>query len=470
MISPGRLASLLISSALLASHPVLGSAVAVCPAGDGASLSNLRDAGADLVEAGDLAAAAACFEQVLRLTDGGATRLGRDGLVEAQVLHHQHQLSDDYLNLGLTQYGLGLMKPALASLESAVVHNEDNEAAHQVIGSLLLGLSEHRRRDLVERLKIAVAAKPGDAVLLSRLGAAHGDLGELDAAASYYRQALGIDPAQAFGRYHYDLILQQQRHEQQDSEALLRAPPAYIQELFDSGADHFDDELLGPLRYRGPGLLQHALLAAFNNTRPAERPPAAGPPTWHVVDLGVGTGLVGQVVRPWARRLVGVDLSPRMVEQARGKTRQPGKSALYDELVLAEASDYLGARERRAAVDLIVAADLMVYLGCLDAVLGAASHAVRSAGFLGFSTEQLARQPRAESHAHDDAAGGSRNNINGKTGWRRLASSGRFAHDHQYVQSVARKHGFDLVIKTTGVGRYEGGHPVNMDFHVFRRR
>ena len=37
-----------------------------------------------------------------------------------------------------------------------------------------------------------------------------------------------------------------------------------------------------------------------------------------VLDLGCGTGLCGPLLRPYARALAGVDLSPQMLERMRG--------------------------------------------------------------------------------------------------------------------------------------------------------
>src|SRR5690348_4724110 len=82
-------------------------------------------------------------------------------------------------------------------------------------------------------------------------------------------------------------------------------PTAYIRSLFDGYAPGFEDSLVGRLGYRGPDLLVDALARAAPLTTLNS-----------VLDLGCGTGLAGAAIRPHAKRLTGVDLSPRMLQAA----------------------------------------------------------------------------------------------------------------------------------------------------------
>ena len=104
----------------------------------------------------------------------------------------------------------------------------------------------------------------------------------------------------------------------------------YVRRLFDQHAPEFDASLLGRLDYRGPAVLLDALKAAGAPQRFES-----------VLDLGCGTGLAGVAVRPFCQRLTGMDISPGMIEQARGK-------AIYDRLEAAELLDFLGGEPPRA--------------------------------------------------------------------------------------------------------------------------
>src|SRR5262249_52619438 len=97
-----------------------------------------------------------------------------------------------------------------------------------------------------------------------------------------------------------------------------------------------------------------------------------------VADLGCGTGLCGSFLRPYARRLVGIDLSPNMLAQARERGH-------YDELVDRELTSYLCAHP--ASFDVAVAGDVLCYFGELGEVVDAAFEALRPRGFFAFTLE-----------------------------------------------------------------------------------
>ncbi len=73
--------------------------------------------------------------------------------------------------------------------------------------------------------------------------------------------------------------------------------------------------------------------------------------------MGCGTGLCGPLIRGYARRLIGIDLSSGMLTQAKEKQ-------LYDELWQVELTEYL--RDQVEAFDVIVSADTLVYFGALE--------------------------------------------------------------------------------------------------------
>ena len=101
------------------------------------------------------------------------------------------------------------------------------------------------------------------------------------------------------------------------------------------------------LGYRGPALLFKAVLAAPCR----EREPAF---FGRAIDLGCGTGLAARAFAGLAGEIVGIDLSPRMIERARA-------TGLYAELEVAEMLEGL-RRQPDASADLILAADVMVYV------------------------------------------------------------------------------------------------------------
>ena len=185
-----------------------------------------------------------------------------------------------------------------------------------------------------------------------------------------------------------------------------RAADEFVRRTFAGFADGFD-RILTRLDYRAPALVAQAVRTL------------AGEPAraLAVLDAGVGTGWCGADLRPFARTLVGVDLSPEMLAKAR--ERQIDDRPTYDELVEGELTAFL--RARPLAYDLIVSADTLVYFGPLEDVLGAAAGALLPGGHLVFTVEQ----------APDDAAGGFR-----------LNPHGRYSHAEAYLRRTLAAAGF----------------------------
>ena len=174
------------------------------------------------------------------------------------------------------------------------------------------------------------------------------------------------------------------------------APAAFVRDLFDEYADRFEDDLVGTLRYRG----HEQVCAPLAALRPT--------PFESALDLGCGSGLAAPLLRPLARQLAGVDLSPRMVERA-------AATRLYDELRVAELLAHLAATPARH--DLVVACDVFIYLGNLEPVLAAVSRVLLPGGLFAFTVE--------EGHA--------------EAGYDLLPTL-RYAHSEAYLRALARAH------------------------------
>jgi len=104
-----------------------------------------------------------------------------------------------------------------------------------------------------------------------------------------------------------------------------------------------------------------------------------------MIDLGCGTGLAAIAFAPICDAIDGVDLSPAMLERARPK-------ALYLCLTLGEVVATLAA-EPEANADLLVAADVVVYLGDLGPLLGEAARVLEPGGLLAFTAERSDSAP-----------------------------------------------------------------------------
>jgi len=233
--------------------------------------------------------------------------------------------------------------------------------------------------------------------------------GEHERAAAFYRDWLAQEPGNPYVQHHLAAALGQTPE---------RASDAYVEQVFDQFAASFDAHL-ATLQYRAPELVADALRAAL--------PPPAS--QLAVADLGCGTGLCGPLLRPWARSLVGCDLSSAMLERAAPRR-------VYDELHKAELVQFLAGRP--AAFDLLVSADTLIYFGELAPVFAAAHAALRPGGALVFTLEAL-----------DDAA----------ADWR-LTESGRYAHASGGLRARLAAAGFAEAAISAITPRHESGRAV----------
>jgi predicted TPR repeat methyltransferase len=148
---------------------------------------------------------------------------------------------------------------------------------------------------------------------------------------------------------------------------------AHARHLFDQHAPRFD-ESLQHLAYCGPQLLA-AAVGAVRRT--------AGRPTRfdEMLDLGCGTGLCGAAFRSDVDHLTGVDISAGMIAEVRRK-------ALYDRVETGELLAFL-ATEAAAGrcYDLVVAADVLVYVRDLARVASAVRRVLAPHGLFAFTVE-----------------------------------------------------------------------------------
>ncbi len=337
--------------------------------------------GLQLLQAGQPAAAAAQFEGALALVPGRPSAL---------------------TNLGVARLEAGQPAQAVEPLQEAVDAEPGNADAwgHLAVALAQLG----RRGPALEAAGRALALQPR----LGRVWAVQADLlreiGDTAGAIAAHEQALALQWEPALQRWYLDSLRG------------LRppAPPeAYVRGLFDGYAADFDRHLVEVLQYRAPQLLAQGLQG--------RRYAAA-------LDLGCGTGLCGPLLRPLVDRLDGLDLAPAMVEAARA-------TGAYDEVLQGDVAGHLAATQRR--YDLLVAADVFIYVGALDGVFAGAARVLRPGGTLCFSLE-------------DSTA---------PQGWE-LRPSLRYAHGEAYIRSLADQHGFNLRALSRHPLRIDRGQPL----------
>ena len=262
-------------------------------------------------------------------------------------------------NLGVVFRANGRVADAEAAYRAAIEIDPDHADAHHNLGVLLNGLG--REAEAARCFSKVITLRPKHPEARRLLALAHYTLGEVDKAIEIFDEWLQEEPDDPIARH---MLAACSGRDMPD-----RASDAFIETTFDSFAASFDAKLAS-LAYRAPALVAEMLARSGVEASQA----------FDVVDAGCGTGLCGQLVAPYARRLVGVDLSESMLARARERN-------VYDELVKHELTAFL--QDTPESFDVIVSADTLVYFGPLDAVTAAAANALRPGGVLVFTVEEL---------------------------------------------------------------------------------
>ncbi|CAJ1381108.1 unnamed protein product [Effrenium voratum] len=457
--------------------------------------ANLLQAGAKAHKNGDLKAAEELYEQALAEKDKSET-----GAEVAELLHLLGALRIQ--KLGVDDDDEGPQKPPTAELEAGVAllrraaaalpsSAEDSARARLLcsLGTALLrpGAPEAMLREGLQLLRVALrldatrwaawynVARALALLAAEREKACGEDTSEIQALneekVSALRSARRLKPRHSGCLYRLGMSLREAGQQEEAGEALdeflqvarndhsrcgkrrsagaqhwlavLRkettatAPAEYVAGLFDCYAERFDEHLVGALEYRTPELLEEELKQAKSSLQLD---------FGFCVDLGCGTGLMGPRLRKLGvEKLEGVDLSRNMLQVAEEKQRG------YDRLVCGDLLELLSQE-----LDLVVAADVFVYLGDLQPVLAACGRCLRPRGLAAFSTEAPPRRGSANEEEGPVPENGFK-----------LAETGRYLHRASYVTQTAEGCGLKLWKRCNVVLRKNGGKPVHGHLHLF---
>jgi predicted TPR repeat methyltransferase len=333
--------------------------------------------------------------------------------------------------LGVALHRAGRIEDAIASLRDAVRQDPNHAVAFYHLAAAYRTRNEPK--EVRKCLNKALEIDPEMAQAWQALGVLEAELGNRAQSESALRRVARMRQSQQRPVFAQSPIADLQRRLMPEgatgqlyhllaNELGLPGPasasPDQVAALFDKYADSFDQHLCGALNYRAPDLLADAIRRL--NPRPG---------SLDVLDLGCGTGLCGPPLRAVARTLMGVDLSRGMIQKARER-------GSYDELFVGELVEFLKQGQR--AFDLLVAADVLNYIGDLAPVMESAVGALRNHGQFAFTIEvfegerfQLQRQ------------------------------SHRYAHSRSYIAHLARILGFEMRILEAAILRTDNAQPVH---------
>jgi predicted TPR repeat methyltransferase len=271
-------------------------------------------------------------------------------------------------------------------------------------------------------------------------------------AVRYYRQALRHGGHDTAVHYNYAHVLEHTGHPlraawqywqllQHDPSCVAaayrlrilthRAPPCaplpYVEQLFNGYAATYNASLLDNLQYQGTSTLFRLL-----------KPHLPGGKTATVLDIGCGTGLMGQALSPVVAAIDGVDVAAAMLEQAR-------ESGVYRALYQQDILSFLPNKD--GLYDVVVSADCFPYIGALESLFSALSRVLVPGGLLAFTTEAYERWSVS------------------RRGWK-VTRPGRYQHRQRFVLRTAAANAFQP--HQTSPLRWEGERYLNGEFYVFQ--
>ena len=271
------------------------------------------------------------------------------------------------LDRAITRHVKGQLDEAFTLYVQALQENPRNQVAASLISAILRTHFElaltlmkvGRNAEAIQSFQHVLAIQPDESAAHAYLGRLFIAGNDLSQAAPHLRHYLRLVPEDPIGAR---MLLAHIGAEPIPD----RPAQSYITRFYDNYAKSYDQKLINSLQYQCPQLI----LAALQKHCPQKVA---------ILDLGCGTGLCGQAVKPLAKRLDGVDLSPQMLTKAQ-------QLNVYDQLTAEDLYPFLD--KKAGCYDVIVAAGLFEHIGDPRQVFSAAFKALKDRGRFIFTAEE----------------------------------------------------------------------------------
>ena len=251
---------------------------------------------------------------------------------------------------------------------------------------------------------------------LNNLAAIEMRLGHREEAIAYLNRALIANPQDEASQ----LMLHALTGDKKQPQASLE----YVRNLFNNYALYYDQHMRDALKYTLP---QHIIRILHKLGRHQVN---------RTLDMGCGTGMSGSVLREISHHLSGIDLSKKMLAEARSK-------GIYDQLFEMDLVDFLQQHDQN--YDLIVAADVLPYLGDLEALFSTIHSKLTENGLFVFSCE-----------------------ISHQALWE-LQASVRFSHHPDYIHTLCTRFELQLIYQEQVTARQQASENLDVIVYVAQK-
>ena len=345
----------------------------------------------------------------------------------------------------------GRINESLVATQKSVQLEPQDAEAHNNLGNTLKELG--RLDEAEASYKKAIALKPDYAKAYNNLGVTLQELGRLKEAEASYKKAIKLKPDYAKAHYNLGKVYKTiakyskavecfEKTLELSSEDLLGAtlqlatlgkrkipdktPEKYMREFYRKKSKNWNNFDKKKDNYRGHLLIENAFKKTHNISKKID-----------ILDMGCGTGSLARILRPYARSLVGVDLSPDMLFKAE-------EICLYDSLYEKDLSQYLG--EVLNYYDTVVAAAVLIHFNDLDNIFFLVRDSLKINGRFIFSIFE-------ETQKNKD-----------------LNSFLMYAHSDDYVTALSDRLNLKIIYKQKDIHEYHKGNSVPAIIYVLEKK
>ena len=368
-----------------------------------------------------------------------------------QAITLKPDYAEVHYNLGITLKELGKLDEAKTSYRKVITLKPDYAEAHYNLGNTLK--EQGRLNEAEASYGQAITLKPDHAAAHSNLGATLQELGKLDEAEASYRKAIALKPDHAEAHYNLGKVYKKiakyskavecfEKTLELSSEDLMGAtlqlatlgkrkipdktPEKYMREFYRKKSKNWNNFDKKKNNYRGHLLIENAFKKTHNISKKID-----------ILDMGCGTGSLARILRPYARSLVGVDLSPDMLFKAK-------EICLYDSLYEKDLSQYLG--EVLNYYDTVVAAAVLIHFNDLDNIFFLVRDSLKINGRFIFSIFE-------ETQKNKD-----------------LNSFLMYAHSDDYVTALSDRLNLKIIYRQKDIHEYHKGNSVPAIIYVLEKK
>lgn len=278
-------------------------------------------------------------------------------------------------------------------LEEACERNPNHSELQLQLSEVYLETGDTEKA--IKQHEKTLALRPNNHPLLHNLAVLYLRNKDIKNSKEYFEKAYQVDNT--------DLTAKHMLNALQENSDIEQAPSKYIEDLFNQYAQFYNKHVSDKLGYKVPEIMRSKIANFLGDKVESIR----------ILDLGCGTGLCGIYFSDISFYMVGVDISREMLSHARAIQS-------YDGLCQINILQSIPG-EGLQVFDLVLAADVLVYIGELDIIFQKVASALDKNGLFCFTVE---KSKSNENHSH------------------KLLHSGRFTHSEKYINSLAKAHNF----------------------------